>query len=51
MLDSSVLTEAADSVPLEDGLSLPEEIARRQDRLEQLRAASKVIKARAKERH
>jgi F0F1-type ATP synthase membrane subunit b/b' len=32
-------------------LSLPEEIARRQDRLEQLRAASEVIKARAKERY
>lgn len=43
--------EAADSAPLEDGLTLPEEIARRQDRLEQLRAASEVIKARAKERH
>ncbi len=41
--------EAADSVPLEDGLTLPEEIARRQNRLEQLRAASEVIKARAKE--
>jgi len=43
--------EAADSAPLEDGLTLPEEIARRRDRLEQLRAASEVIKARAKERY
>ena len=43
--------DAADSAPLEDGLTLPEEIARRQDRLEQLRAASEVIKARAKERY
>jgi hypothetical protein len=43
--------EAADSAPLEDGLTLPEEIARRQDRLEQLRAASEVIKARAQERY
>jgi hypothetical protein len=43
--------EAADSVPLEDGLTLPEEIARRQDRLQQLRTASEVIKARAKERY
>ena len=43
--------EAADSTPLEDGLTLPEEIARRQDRLEQLRAASEVIKVRAKERY
>jgi transposase len=42
--------ETADSAPLEDGLTLPEEIARRQDRLEQLRTASEVIKARAKER-
>lgn len=43
--------EAADSAPLEDGLTLPEEITRRQDRLEQLRAASAVIKERAKERY
>ena len=43
--------EAADSTPLEDGLTLPEEISRRRDRLEQLRAASEVIKARAKERY
>ena len=43
--------ETADGAPLEDGLTLPEEIARRQDRLEQLRTASEVIKARAKERH
>ena len=43
--------EAADSAPLEDGLALPEEIARRQERLEQLRAANKVIRARAKERY
>ena len=43
--------EAADSTPLEDGLTLPAEISRRQDRLEQLRAASEVIKARAKERY
>ncbi len=43
--------EAGDSAPLEDGLTLPEEIARRQDRPEQLRAANKVIRARAKERY
>jgi len=43
--------EAADSAPLEDGLTLPGEIARRQERLEQLRAANEVIRARAKERY
>ena len=43
--------ESADSAPLEDGLTLPDEIARRQDRLEQLRAAKEVIRARAKERY
>ena len=43
--------EAADGAPLEDGLSLPEEIARWQDRLERLRTASEVIKTRAKERY
>ncbi len=43
--------EAGDSAPLEDGLTLPEEIARRQDRPEQLRAANEVIRARAKERY
>lgn len=42
--------ETADSTPLEDGLTVPEEIARRQDRLEKLRAATAVIEARAKAR-
>ena len=41
----------ADSTPLDDGLSVPQEIARRQDRLEKLRAATAEIEARAKERH
>lgn len=43
--------DAADSAPLEDGLSVPQEVARRRDRLEKLRAATAVIEARAKERH
>jgi transposase len=42
--------EAADSAPLEDGLTVPEEIARRRDRIEKLRAATAVIAARAQER-
>ena len=41
----------ADSTPLEDGLTVPAEVARRQDRLEKLREATAVIEARAKERH
>jgi transposase len=43
--------EAADSTPLEDGLSVPEEVARRRDRIEKLREATAVIEARARERH
>lgn len=42
---------AADSAPLEDGLTVPGEIARRRERLEKLREATAVIEARAKERH
>ena len=41
----------ADSTPLDDGLSVPQEVARRLDRLEKLREATAVIEARAKERH
>ena len=43
--------DAADSTPLEDGLTVPAEVARRQDRLEKLREATAQIEARAKERH
>jgi len=43
--------DAADSAPLEDGLSVPEEIARRGDRIGKLREATAVIEARARERH
>lgn len=43
--------DAADSAPLEDGLTVPGEVARRRERLEKLREATAVIEARAKERH
>ena len=43
--------DAADSAPLEDGLTVPGEIARRRERLEKLREATAVIEARARERH
>ena len=38
--------EAADSKPLEEGLSIPDEIARRQDRIEKLKAARQIIEER-----
>lgn len=43
--------EAADSTPLREGLSLPEEIRRREKRQEKLREAVQVIEQRARERH
>jgi transposase len=42
---------AADSAPLRDGLSIPAEIERRQDRMEKLKAAAAVMRERAQERH
>jgi transposase len=42
--------EEADSVPLQEGLSIPEEIRRREDRIAKLKEAKKVIEARAEER-
>lgn len=41
--------EAADSTPLEDGLSLPEEIARREERIARLDKAQEAIKERYKQ--
>lgn len=41
----------ADSAPLRDGLSIPAEIARREQRLEKLKAAAAVMRERAAERH
>jgi len=43
--------EEADSAPLQDGLSIPAEIARRGERLAKLREATAVIEERAAERH
>jgi transposase len=42
--------EEADSTPLQDGLSIPDEIKRREDRITKLREAKRVIEARAKAR-
>ncbi len=42
--------EDADSTPLQDGLSIPEEIKRREDRVAKLKEAKKVMEERAKER-
>ena len=42
--------EDADSTPLQDGLTIPEEIQRRQDRIAKLREATRVMEQRAKER-
>lgn len=45
------LAEAADQSSLPDGVQLPEEIKRREDRLAAIAAAKAKIEARAKERH
>lgn len=42
--------EAADSVPLEDGLSIPAEIARREDRMARMAAARAAIAERERQR-
>jgi hypothetical protein len=42
--------EDADSTPLQDGLSVPEEIKRREDRIAKLKEAKKVMEERAKQR-
>ena len=42
--------EDADSTPLQDGLTIPDEIQRREERLVKLREAKKVMEERAKER-
>jgi transposase len=42
--------EAADSKPLQEGLSIPEEITRREERKAQLQKARAVIEARARQR-
>lgn len=42
--------EDADSTPLQDGLSVPEEIRRREDRIAKLKEAKKAMEERAKQR-
>jgi len=42
--------EDADSTPLQDGLTIPEEIKRREDRIAKLREAKQAMEQRAKER-
>lgn len=42
--------EAADSTPLQDGLSIPEEVRRREDRVAKIKQAVGVIEERARER-
>jgi transposase len=42
--------ESADSTPLQDGLTIPEEIKRREDRIAKLGEAKRVMEERAKER-
>ena len=43
--------EAADQADVPDGMSIPEELARRERRLAEIARAKAVIEARAKERH
>ncbi len=43
--------EAADNADVPDGMSIPEELARREKRLAEIARATVVIEARAKERH
>jgi transposase len=43
--------EAADQTDVPDGMSIPEELARRETRLSEIARAKAVIEARAKERH
>jgi transposase len=45
------LAEAADAADLPDGMSVPKELARRDDRLARIAEAKAKIEARAKERH
>jgi transposase len=49
--DLMAKAEAADAADLPDGLSIPDELARREERLRKIAAARAKIEARAKERH
>jgi transposase len=43
--------EAADAADIPDGISIPDELARREERLHKIKAARATIEVRAKERH
>jgi len=49
--DLMAKAEAADAADVSDGLSIPEELARREERLQKLAQARAKIEARARERH
>ena len=49
--DLMARAEAADQADVPDGLSIPEELARREERLAKIAQARATIEARAKERH
>jgi Transposase DDE domain/Transposase domain (DUF772) len=49
--DLMAKAEAADAADVPDGMSIPEELARRDKRLAEIAKAKAVIEARAKERH
>jgi len=49
-LEAQLKAEAADQADLPDGMSVPEELARREDRLARIAAAKAAIEARAQER-
>src|SRR5271163_2054484 len=49
--DLMAKAEAADAADLPDGLSIPDELARREERLRKIAAARAKIEARARERH
>src|SRR6201995_3909733 len=49
--DLMAKAEAADQADVPDGMSIPEELARREQRLAEIARAKAIIEARAKERH
>jgi transposase len=49
--DLMARAEAADRADVPDGMSIPDELARREERLARIAAAKATIEARAKERH
>jgi transposase len=51
VVDLMTKAEAADKADIPDGMSIPEELARREERLGKIKEARATIEARAKERH